>query len=68
MTIPRHLPYAKYDSDGSVHCVTDEWDGVGEYDATWHFHMMNVYPDWEWVDEGLNFQSLKLIILEIEGA
>lgn len=46
--IPRHLPYAKYNSDGEVQCVTDEWDGNAPYDATWHFHMMNVYPDWKW--------------------
>lgn len=45
--IPRYLPYAKYDSDGA-HCITDDWDDDTPYDATWHYHMLNVYPDWKW--------------------
>ena len=45
--IPKHLPHVRYDSDRSRYCVTDDWD-FGDYDATWHFHMLNVYPEWQW--------------------
>jgi len=44
--IPKRLPYARFDSDGTRYCVTDDWADVSN--ATWHFHMLNVYPGVKW--------------------
>ena len=48
--IPKKFPYAKYDFvDGEfeVYCVTDDWD-FGDYNPTWHFHVLNLYPKCKW--------------------
>jgi len=47
--IPKKFPYARYDFDYEgvgVYCITDDWD-FGDYDAAWHFHVLNLYPKWK---------------------